>query len=328
MFMDALMTASTKSKEPRKRNKRRASLSKDSGSDSKKLDLASSDGHDSPTQNPLSPQAAEDRSPIAVKPNFKVSRNFLNFFFGKNKEKKNVTKDFLLIFVFSQFYQDTLETDEDKEDKDDLARKIKEDGGAEELKLDADGNEDYETSVSNLVKTEMAALAVKAESRDLEEDSEESKTLVSPEREEATMEGTNFPKKDRNLSPQPEIRYVDGLRSVLLLQKRKGPKKNLKWKTDLESIRYFELDETERVNVTKTFTDMKQMEKQNEREAFQMARKLSSEDVMEERTTWKALIPIDLQAPLVEPGKDSREKEIQYAREKGILQALYFNRSM
>lgn len=78
-------------------------------------------------------------------------------------------------------------------------------------------------------------------------------------------------KKD---SSYPEIRYVDGLRSVLLLQKRKGPKKVLKWKTDLESIRYFELDETERVNVTKTFTDMKQIEKQNEREAFQMARKL------------------------------------------------------
>lgn len=81
--------------------------------------------------------------------------------------------------------------------------------------------------------------------------------------------------KKENSGSYPEIRYVDGLRSVLLLQKRKGPKKSLKWKTDLESVRYFELDETERVNVTKTFTDMKQMEKQNEREAFQMARKLS-----------------------------------------------------
>lgn len=49
---------------------------------------------------------------------------------------------------------------------------------------------------------------------------------------------------------------------------------------------------------------------------------------MEERTRWKPLIPIDLPPPLVEPGKDSREKDIQYAREKGILQALYFNRSM
>lgn len=53
-----------------------------------------------------------------------------------------------------------------------------------------------------------------------------------------------------------------------------------------------------------------------------------NEDLMEERTRWKPLIPIDLPPPLVEPGKDSREKDIQYAREKGILQALYFNRSM
>lgn len=100
-----------------------------------------------------------------------------------------------------------------------------------------------------------------------EEDVEDTKDSESPE--EASSDSS---KKDVGY---PEIRYVDGLRSVLLLQKRKGPKKVLKWKTDLESIRYFELDETERVNVTKTFTDMKQMEKQNEREAFQMARKLS-----------------------------------------------------
>ena len=49
---------------------------------------------------------------------------------------------------------------------------------------------------------------------------------------------------------------------------------------------------------------------------------------MEEKTRWKALIPIDLPPPLVKPGKDSLEKDIQYAREKGILQALYLNRSM
>lgn len=102
---------------------------------------------------------------------------------------------------------------------------------------------------------------------------EDIKDSESPE--DASSMVSNSLKKD-DVSPYPEIRYVDGLKSVLLLQKRKGPKKILKWKTDLESIRYFELDETERVNVTKTFTDMKQMEKQNEREAFQMARKLST----------------------------------------------------
>lgn len=96
---------------------------------------------------------------------------------------------------------------------------------------------------------------------------------------------------------------------------------------------------------------MKQIDKQNEREAFQMARKLSrcklnfsfvnyfrktnkicffigNEDLMEEKTRWRALIPIDVPQALVEAGKDSREKDIQYAREKGILQALYFHRNM
>lgn len=55
---------------------------------------------------------------------------------------------------------------------------------------------------------------------------------------------------------------------------------------------------------------------------------LGNEDLMEEKTQWRALVPIDLPPPLVKPGKDSREKDIQYAREKGILQALYLNRSM
>ena len=81
-------------------------------------------------------------------------------------------------------------------------------------------------------------------------------------------------KDSENSSLLPPIKTSDVLKSVLVMQKRKGPKKSLKWKTELESIRYFELDETERVNVTKTFTDMRLMEKQNEREAFQMARKL------------------------------------------------------
>lgn len=75
MFMDAL-TASTKSKEPRKR-KRRTSISKDGPSDSKKSDLTNADGgHDSPS-HPSSPQSADDRSPLVVKPNFKVILFFI-----------------------------------------------------------------------------------------------------------------------------------------------------------------------------------------------------------------------------------------------------------
>ncbi|XP_043488157.1 serine/threonine-protein phosphatase 1 regulatory subunit 10 [Polistes fuscatus] len=277
MFMDAL-TASTKSKEPRKR-KRRTSITKEGSTDLKKQELNISDNREI-TPPPTSPSSIEEKSPVVVKPNFK-------------------------------FYQDTLETEEDKEQKDkesndEEIRRDKEDI-IDNQKDNGDNNDDDGSSTPTP-----------------EDDTEEMKTSDSPE--DASSDGLDSLKKE--IIPYPEIRYVDGLRSVLLLQKRKGPKKTLKWKTDLESIRYFELDETERVNVTKTFTDMKQMEKQNEREAFQMARKLSNEDLMEERTRWKPLIPIDLPPALVEPGKDSREKDIQYAREKGILQALYFNRSM
>jgi protein phosphatase 1 regulatory subunit 10 len=49
---------------------------------------------------------------------------------------------------------------------------------------------------------------------------------------------------------------------------------------------------------------------------------------MEEKTTWQSLIPIDISPNLVEPGIRSREKDVQYAREKVILQALYFSRTM
>ncbi|XP_078040250.1 phosphatase 1 nuclear targeting subunit isoform X2 [Augochlora pura] len=277
MFMDAL-TASTKSKEPRKR-KRRTSITKDGPTEAKKQETASNDNRDV-TPPPTSPPSADEKSPIVVKPNFK-------------------------------FYQDTLETDEDKEkekdNSDDEGRKEKEE--TDDQKENTMFKSDVDDEAGSNTPTP--------------EDDMDEKTSDSPE--DSSVSDSS---KKENASSYPEIRYVDGLRSVLLHQKRKGPKKVLKWKTDLESVRYFELDETERVNVTKTFTDMKQMEKQNEREAFQMARKLSTEDLMEERTRWKPLIPIDLPPALVESGKDSREKDIQYAREKGILQALYFNRSM
>ncbi|XP_043592182.1 serine/threonine-protein phosphatase 1 regulatory subunit 10 isoform X1 [Bombus pyrosoma] len=280
MFMDAL-TASTKSKEPRKR-KRRTSITKDGPTEAKKQETASNDNRDV-TPPPTSPPSADEKSPVVVKPNFK-------------------------------FYQDTLETDEDKEQKEreNSDEDVKKD--KEEMLDDQKENRIFKSDVDDDARS----------STPTPDDDVEEKTSDSPEDTSSLSESM----KKENIGSYPEIRYVDGLRSVLLLQKRKGPKKTLKWKTDLESVRYFELDETERVNVTKTFTDMKQMEKQNEREAFQMARKLSNEDLMEERTRWKPLIPIDLPPPLVEPGKDSREKDIQYAREKGILQALYFNRSM
>lgn len=70
MFMDAL-TASTKAKEPRKR-KRRTSLSKDGPPDPKKQEVQN-EGRDT-TPPPTSPVSSDEKSPVVVKPNFKVIR--------------------------------------------------------------------------------------------------------------------------------------------------------------------------------------------------------------------------------------------------------------
>ncbi|KFB47806.1 pnuts protein [Anopheles sinensis] len=121
----------------------------------------------------------------------------------------------------------------------------------------------------------------------------------------------------------------DGPPGVLVIHRRKGPKKQLRWRVadELEEIRYFELDVTERCNVTKSFTDMKQMERVDERQKFLLARKVGSEDIMVERTPWRPLLLVD-NVPTAPDGSQSVERKVQFARERGCLQALYFNKHM
>ncbi|XP_041978594.1 serine/threonine-protein phosphatase 1 regulatory subunit 10 [Aricia agestis] len=147
-----------------------------------------------------------------------------------------------------------------------------------------------------------------------------------PQREE-----NNVNDKEEEMEVEPHTKTINGLKGVLCYHRRKGPKKSIKWKPDseLEEIQYFELDETERVNVTKTFTDMKHLEMIHEREAFQKARNLTNDDVMEEKTIWRNLILVDCaDQVVVEYGKNSKEKDIQAIRQKGTLQPLYFHKSM
>lgn len=167
---------------------------------------------------------------------------------------------------------------------------------------------------------------------DTEENKDKSADKVGEKIEstEADVTENNTEEKMDTAEP-PHTVTVNGLKGVLCYHKKKGPKKSIKWKPDseLEEIQYFELDETERVNVTKTFTDMKYLERIHEREAFQKARNLSNDDVMEEKTNWRPLILIDVEGQVqVEHGKNSKEKEIQAIRQKGTLQPLYFHKSM
>ncbi|GBP11889.1 hypothetical protein EVAR_74523_1 [Eumeta japonica] len=165
-------------------------------------------------------------------------------------------------------------------------------------------------------------------------DAEEEKDKISINEEE--IQKSPVPDDDDNSKEKPDISEkerstANGLKGVLTYHKKKGPKKSIRWKPDseLEDIQYFELDETERVNVTKPFTDLKHMERRNEREAFLKGRNLANADIMEEKTNWRPLIPLDTDGQIpVEHGKNSKEKDIQAIRQKGTLQPLYFHKAM
>ena len=198
-----------------------------------------------------------------------------------------------------KFYQDTLEEAEsnakakdevktEDEDEEFLAKKIKTDA-------DEKPTEEMESAVEAEMKDEDLADEAQAEER---------------------------------RQPGPGC-GPDGPPGVLTLHRRKGPKKALTWRPQesLEEVRYFELDENERVNVTKTFVAMKEMERAGERDVFMIARKIGSEDIMVEQAPYTPLIEV-ADVPESKPGSHSKEKLIQAERELTVLNTIYFNRLM
>lgn len=216
---------------------------------------------------------------------------------------KNGTKDGVKPVAPLKFYQDTLDDSESNKDE-----KSKDET---EIKKETDNDDDSELKIKK----------VKKEGEQSDEETDVKKEVKEENAEEKSEEEEEVKKV-----PGPGC-GPDGPPGVLTIHRRRGPKKSLKWKPQesLEEIRYFELDENERVNVTKTFVDMKQMERVNEREAL-LSKKLNAEDVMTEQTPWAQLIEVDDVPPW--PQITSKEKEVQIEREKTVLKTIYFSRAM
>ncbi|XP_052869079.1 serine-rich adhesin for platelets [Anopheles cruzii] len=204
-------------------------------------------------------------------------------------------------------------------------------GGKETLKgsvkkdseTSGEAEETTKTEQNALVDAMMTDVEMKMAAEEADEEGSETGNR-EPDDDGSTEENADKLKKPPGPGCGP-----DGPPGVLVIHRRKGPKKQLRWRAadDLEEIRYFELDVTERCNVTKSFTDMKQLERVDERQNFRMARKVGSEDNMTERTPWRALLVVD-NVPPSPDGSQSLERNIQHQRERIVLQALYFNKSM
>lgn len=120
----------------------------------------------------------------------------------------------------------------------------------------------------------------------------------------------------------------DGPPGILKITRTKGRKKAITWKNqeDLVEIRFFELDETERVNVTKTFTDMRAKDLESEKMNLLKARKLQNDDIMQEKTLWSMLYEVD-NVPAHPLGSNSKERKVQSDRERNVLSSFYYNRA-
>nr|XP_023969152.2 serine/threonine-protein phosphatase 1 regulatory subunit 10 [Chrysemys picta bellii] len=107
---------------------------------------------------------------------------------------------------------------------------------------------------------------------------------------------------------------------------KKGKKKTVSWpeESKLREYFYFELDDTERVNLNKIkdFGEAAKREMLKDRQAFETARRLSH-SAMENEVPWVYPNLIDLPSSLVQPGSGSHEKFTQAKREKGTLPEIF-----
>ncbi|XP_061123392.1 serine/threonine-protein phosphatase 1 regulatory subunit 10 [Syngnathus typhle] len=153
---------------------------------------------------------------------------------------------------------------------------------------------------------------------------------ATDENQEPDRPGTPVPTEDSDsMDTGDKPNALSEPRGEEDLTKKGKKKKTVHWAQEdhLKHYFYFDLDETERVNVNKVkdFGEAAKRELMMDRQTFEMARRLSH-DAMEERVPWTLPRPLTLPGSLVIPGSNSTEKLTQRDREMGILQELFLSK--
>ncbi|XP_029299070.1 serine/threonine-protein phosphatase 1 regulatory subunit 10 isoform X2 [Cottoperca gobio] len=155
--------------------------------------------------------------------------------------------------------------------------------------------------------------------------------VTAEENQEPEQPGTPVPSEETEVSDSGEKpnALAEPRGDEESLTKKGKKKKTVHWAEEeqLKHYFYFDLDETERVNVNKIkdFGEAAKRELMMDRQTFEMSRRLSH-DTMEERVPWTPPRPLALTGGLVSPGANSTEKLTQRDREMGILQEIFLTK--
>uniref|UniRef100_V5I3J7 Serine/threonine-protein phosphatase 1 regulatory subunit 10 n=2 Tax=Ixodes ricinus TaxID=34613 RepID=V5I3J7_IXORI len=223
-----------------------------------------------------------------------------------------------------QFYKDTLETGEGAEaaeEEEDIGKRVKrrKRGQAKEGKEEASEKEGAEESAASPEGDSPPTPTGEEEEGTAEKEEE---TVEKKEEEVEVGAGDASAGSDKLASDRP---------ASILSMTRKKTKKTVRWveESKLKQFHFFDLDETERVNVNnmQNFGDLKTLEMKRERQVVETARRMMG-DRMEEALPYRMPRLLERPEPLAEPGSGSHEKEVQKLRQQKTLQEIYFSKDM
>ncbi|CDI98611.1 serine:threonine protein phosphatase 1 [Echinococcus multilocularis] len=139
----------------------------------------------------------------------------------------------------------------------------------------------------------------------------------------SSFESANSEAQEFKLSSDLESQKRSSVTGFTTFAVDKRPRKRVTWAPEesLQQISYFEVDDSERVNVTRfSLAEIRQKEHSLERQLFKRHEEIEIKDA-------KWYPPIALELTLsIEPGCKSVERQVQLDRERFVLQAIYFTR--
>ena len=151
---------------------------------------------------------------------------------------------------------------------------------------------------------------------DVQDETEDSKTT----KEEVTDEEMPF--------AEPESDLPREVRGILVVSRGARRTRRIQWRPESELVEteYFEVEEGERVNVNKLKFE-EQRKKELEFERCRLQDKTGRLEMTDDRL-WPSLhhMTLSCELPEIEYGGNSKEKKEQQLREKGTLQALFFDK--